>query len=70
LEDYLFNEIKIRNFPKKIIGIKSAEAKDLKRSLECFNHAIEVAPHWASSYNNRAQAFRLFGEMDGILTCF
>ena len=53
---------KIINFQ----GIKLAEQNDIKSSIECFNRAIKIAPHWASSYNNRAQAFRLFNDMNGI----
>ncbi len=65
-EDYL-SVIGIIYFKKFQLGFKSAEKNDLKRSIECFNKAIEIAPHWASSYNNRAQAFRLIGNIDGIL---
>lgn len=47
------------------IGVKSAEKNDLKHSIECFTLAIEKAPYWASAYNNRAQALRLTGDIDG-----
>ncbi|RNA08586.1 OTU domain-containing 6B [Brachionus plicatilis] len=48
----------------EIEGVKAAQAGDLKKSIETFGKAIEIAPHWASSYNNRAQALRLSGDTD------
>lgn len=48
-----------------IEGVKAAEKNDLNKSLEFFNQVIEKAPHWASGYNNRAQALRLSGDVDG-----
>ena len=34
-------------------------------ALEFFNQAIQVAPERASGYNNRAQALRLKGDVQG-----
>jgi len=47
-------------------GIKAAEANDINGALEFFKQAIEVAPQWASAYNNRGQALRLTGDIDGM----
>jgi hypothetical protein len=46
-------------------GVEAAEENNLKRSIELFSLAIEKAPNWASSYNNRAQALRLSGQLEG-----
>lgn len=67
-----FKELKLENIhiSKMInfyLGVKEAEEKRLGRSIEFFNLAVEKAPHWASSYNNRAQAYRLSGNMKGII---
>jgi len=35
--------------------------------LELFSQAIQVAPDRASGYNNRAQALRLKGDVEGNL---
>ena len=40
-------------------GIKSAEEGDLSKSLELMNQAIQLTPHRASCFNNRAQIHRL-----------
>ncbi|CAF0731510.1 unnamed protein product [Brachionus calyciflorus] len=48
----------------EVEGVKAAQTGDIKRSIECFSKAIEIAPHWASSYNNRAQALQLSGDVD------
>ncbi|KAG0726687.1 Tetratricopeptide repeat protein 36 [Chionoecetes opilio] len=45
-------------------GVKTAEAGDVEAALKSFNKAIEVAPHRASSFNNRAQALRLMGKVE------
>jgi len=47
-------------------GIRAAEANDVKAALDFFKQAVQVAPTWASAYNNRAQAFRLVGDIDGM----
>ncbi|KAL4221349.1 Tetratricopeptide repeat protein 36 [Mactra antiquata] len=47
-------------------GVKQAEAGHIEEALNSFNKAISVAPKHASSYNNRAQALRLQGDVAGI----
>ncbi|KAM6432326.1 tetratricopeptide repeat protein 36 [Liasis olivaceus] len=44
-------------------GIAAAEGGDLELALEKFNQAIQLLPERASAFNNRAQAFRLGGEV-------
>ncbi|XP_063965521.1 tetratricopeptide repeat protein 36 homolog [Lytechinus pictus] len=48
-------------------GVKSAEANDFDAALNYFNQAVSLAPNRASCYNNRAQALRLRGDVDGAL---
>ena len=46
-------------------GIRVAECGDLSKSISIFTKSIEVAPRRASGYNNRAQAHRLKGNIEG-----
>ncbi|XP_020650493.1 tetratricopeptide repeat protein 36 [Pogona vitticeps] len=48
-------------------GVTAAEAGDLDDALESFGRAIELLPERASAYNNRAQAFRLKGDVASAL---
>ena len=54
-------------YNRKNLGIKAAEQNDSINSIDNFRKAIELAPEWASSYNNRAQALRLFGRTTGLI---
>jgi len=47
-------------------GVKAAESGDLDTAIGLFTRAINIAPKWASGYNNRAQAYRLKGDMAGM----
>lgn len=47
-------------------GVKAAESGNLDEAIDCFSHAVTIAPHWASAYNNRAQALRLKGDIKGM----
>ena len=49
-------------------GVKLAESGDVQGAMEAFNKAIEIAPKRASGYNNRAQAYRLKGQIDGKIS--
>ena len=49
-------------------GVQAAETGDVHKALDLFNQAINVLPSRASGYNNRAQALRLKGDVQG--TCF
>ena len=51
-------------------GVQLAESGKLKESLEIFAKAINVAPKWSSSYNNRAQVYRLLNQNKGIYEHF
>ena len=46
-------------------GVEQAESGNTARALELFNQAILSAPAHASSFNNRAQALRLQGDVQG-----
>nr|XP_006121009.1 tetratricopeptide repeat protein 36 isoform X1 [Pelodiscus sinensis] len=48
-------------------GVLAAESGDVNRALEKFSQAIQLLPERASCYNNRAQAFRLKGDVAGAL---
>lgn len=45
--------------------MKAAEAGDVDAALVIFTEAVNVAPKWPSAYNNRAQALRLKGDIEG-----
>ena len=49
----------------EIEGVNAANGSDLGKAIEYFNRAIEIAPNRASGYNNRAQALRLKGDING-----
>lgn len=51
----------------EVEGVKQAEAGHAERALELFNQAISIAPEHASAYNNRAQALRLQGDIQGAM---
>ena len=42
-------------------AVLAAENGDYEKSLSIFDNAINIAPTHASSYNNRAQLYRLQG---------
>lgn len=46
-------------------GVQAAETGKLDEAITIFSEAIEEAPEHASSYNNRAQAYRLQGRIPG-----
>lgn len=48
-------------------GIKAAEEKDYTTALAHFTSSIELCPHYASAYNNRAQTRLLMRDEDGAL---
>ncbi|XP_021342512.1 tetratricopeptide repeat protein 36 homolog [Mizuhopecten yessoensis] len=48
-------------------GVTAAEAGDLELALSKFGLAIQVCPTRGSGYNNRAQALRLKGDVQGAL---
>ncbi|XP_070560554.1 tetratricopeptide repeat protein 36 homolog isoform X2 [Ptychodera flava] len=52
----------------EILGVRAAEGGDINTAMEYFSQAIDVAPDRASGYNNRAQALRLKGDVQGALT--
>lgn len=47
-------------------GVKAAESGDLDTAIATFTKVINIAPQWASGYNNRAQAYRLKGNTSGV----
>jgi Flp pilus assembly protein TadD len=49
----------------EIEGVKAAESGNIDKALELLNQAVTIAPDHASSYNNRAQALRLHGDVSG-----
>ncbi|XP_066995568.2 tetratricopeptide repeat protein 36 [Anabrus simplex] len=51
----------------EVEGVKAAESGDLDEAIDIFTRAIQMAPEWASGYNNRAQAFRLKGISEDAL---
>jgi tetratricopeptide (TPR) repeat protein len=50
----------------EVEGVKAAESGDFDKAIGIFTRAINIAPKWASGYNNRAQAYRLKGDTAGI----
>ncbi|KAK6964984.1 Tetratricopeptide repeat protein 36 [Biomphalaria glabrata] len=52
----------------EVAGVKSAETGNIDVAIEFFTEAMTVAPLWPSPYNNRAQALRLKGDIEGAKT--
>jgi tetratricopeptide (TPR) repeat protein len=50
----------------EVEGVEAAESGDLDTAIGLFTRAINIAPKWASGYNNRAQAYRLKGDTAGM----
>ncbi|KAL9970236.1 hypothetical protein ACROYT_G022576 [Oculina patagonica] len=48
-------------------GVEKAEQGDLEGALECFNEACEICPSRPSCFNNRAQLWRLKGDVSSAL---
>ncbi|XP_027049472.1 tetratricopeptide repeat protein 36 homolog [Pocillopora damicornis] len=48
-------------------GVEKAEQGDLDEALECFNQACEICPLRSSCFNNRAQLWRLKGDIPSAL---
>ncbi|KAK3733473.1 hypothetical protein QZH41_002067, partial [Actinostola sp. cb2023] len=51
----------------EISGVERAERGDLDGAMECFSMAIEAASNRASGYNNRAQLWRLKGDIHNAM---
>ncbi len=49
----------------EIIGVRFAEKGDFESAISEFSKAIDLCPLRASGYNNRAQAHRLLGNVEG-----
>jgi tetratricopeptide (TPR) repeat protein len=48
-------------------AVKTAESGNLDGSLDMLTRAIEIAPNYASLYNNRAQVYRLKNDVEHAL---
>ncbi|CAF0837758.1 unnamed protein product [Didymodactylos carnosus] len=48
-------------------GVELAEKGKYADAIDNFTRAIELAPQWASGYNNRAQAYQLQRNIDGAI---
>ena len=48
----------------EVEAVKAAESGRLADALELLNRAVEVAPRYASPYNNRAQVYQLQKQVD------
>lgn len=46
-------------------GVRAAEKGEIAQAIDYFTRVISEAPQYASAYNNRAQALRLKGDVDG-----
>jgi tetratricopeptide (TPR) repeat protein len=62
-EDEITNAAEAKSL--EVEGVKAAESGDLDKAIGLFTRAINIAPNWASGYNNRAQAYRLKGDTAG-----
>ncbi|XP_029645120.1 tetratricopeptide repeat protein 36 [Octopus sinensis] len=51
----------------EVRGVQEAEDGNLDSSIHMFTQAIQLAPQLSSGYNNRAQALRLKGDIQGAL---
>ncbi|XP_033103901.1 tetratricopeptide repeat protein 36-like isoform X1 [Anneissia japonica] len=66
-DSYKENEEVTKVKQLELEGVHAAEKGDLDAALDAFNRALQVMPERASCYNNRAQAFRLKGDIKGAL---
>lgn len=48
-------------------AVKLAEAGNIEKAIEILNESIQISPRRPSGYNNRAQAYRLKGDISGEL---
>ncbi|KAI8826682.1 uncharacterized protein EV422DRAFT_6208 [Fimicolochytrium jonesii] len=48
-------------------AVQLAEEKDVKGAIQKLDECIRLEPGYASAYNNRAQAYRLEGDVDKAL---
>ncbi|RZF35363.1 hypothetical protein LSTR_LSTR012570 [Laodelphax striatellus] len=46
-------------------GVELAESADFSAALDAFTRSIETAPHRPSGFNNRAQVYRIQGDIQG-----
>uniref|UniRef100_A0A8C5Q7G2 Tetratricopeptide repeat protein 36 n=1 Tax=Leptobrachium leishanense TaxID=445787 RepID=A0A8C5Q7G2_9ANUR len=69
-------ELEVLNIPPELLkqvqtlerqGVEAAESGEIGTAVQRFNEAILLLPEWASTYNNRAQALRLQGDVAGAL---
>ncbi|EDV23953.1 uncharacterized protein TRIADDRAFT_26445 [Trichoplax adhaerens] len=51
----------------EVEGIKHAERGDVASAINKFSESIQLLPSRPSGYNNRAQALRLHGDIDGAM---
>ncbi|PSN38372.1 Tetratricopeptide repeat protein 36 [Blattella germanica] len=64
-EDEIPNIANIKKL--EVEGVRAAEHGDIGAALDIFTQVINLAPNWASGYNNRAQACRLKGDIAGAM---
>jgi tetratricopeptide (TPR) repeat protein len=62
-EDEITNAAEAKSL--ELEGVKAADSGELDKAIGLFTRAINIAPNWASGYNNRAQAYRLNGDTAG-----
>lgn len=48
-------------------AIAAAENQEYEKACDLFEIAMNLAPHRAAPYNNRAQVYRIQGDNDGKL---
>lgn len=66
IEDKNENENETKAKALEVSGVKAAESCNIEEALKYFSQAIEICPTRASCYNNRAQAFRLKGDVESM----
>nr|CAB3267340.1 tetratricopeptide repeat protein 36-like [Phallusia mammillata] len=66
--DETFDQIKLAEVKRlEKEGVTFAETGNTEEAMKCFDQAITMLPQRASGYNNRAQARRISGDIDGAL---
>jgi tetratricopeptide (TPR) repeat protein len=63
-ESKLAEEIRVQVKCLEIEAIKSARINDFDQAISILSQAIAIAPSYSSAYNNRAQAYRLNGQLE------
>ncbi|CAD5115804.1 DgyrCDS4746 [Dimorphilus gyrociliatus] len=67
IQSEIETEDDLRAKPYEVEAIKLAEKGEMDQAFAKLNEAIKLAPNRASCFNNRAQVYRLIGDLNNAL---